>query len=61
MPWDFKVIPMLYKQKYFPMLQKQTIFNGGERRLDNICCEENQNPRIFNPQFKQGSNFLILV
>lgn len=26
MPWDFKVILMLYKQKYSPMLQKQNHF-----------------------------------
>ena len=32
MPWDFKVIPMLYKQKYFPMLKK-TPFLMGEKRL----------------------------
>lgn len=31
MPWDFKVIPMLYKQKYFSRATKAKPFLMGEK------------------------------
>lgn len=58
MPWDFKVIPMLYKQKYFPVLQKAKPFLMGRKKIkDNINCEENQNP----PGFLIHSSNKVLI